>query len=856
MKSPPSVPIEPALFSDYAPPAGSYDEFIGRDGVVRPQWHQVQQMIDQHGPEGLGRLVETLGRLIREYGVTYNVYSAAATEPQLDWTMDVVPFLLDGAEQASLEEALSQRFHLLDLILRDCYGPQLLMEGGKIPAELVVGNPMFLPPCHGLLPGNFHHLHFYSADLTRAADGSWWVLSDRLEAPSGMGYALENRQLSHRVMPDLMRTSPVRALQPFVAQFCETVERLSPRSSDNPHVVLLTPGPATETYFEHSFLARMMGYPLVEGADLTVRDSHVYLKTISGMQRVDVILRRLDSEWCDALELRSDSLLGIPGLLHAVRAGNVAVANGLGCGLLQSPAFSAYLPGLSRILLGEELKIPSVATWWCGQEGALEYVIENLPKLAIKPAKDRRRGGIVFGNSLSESQLERWRRRLRAEPQDWCGQEIVASSTTPSFFGDELSPSRFLMRIFMIRYKGGYRMMPGGFVRAASAGSSSVSMQSGGISKDVWVSGFEPSDEAHSAVDRRAGGGDIIRRTAHNLPSRVADNLFWLGRYFERAEAQTRLIRCLIGALMDETWGDRGEAILQLFSALAPEDELMNLRVRKSSHGRVVDLEEAEKILGRWFRSRETPGGLRSSIRSITRTGASVKERLSLDAWHAISSLDELGVSLPFVGRNALDDRTLQAMDDIVGLLSSISGLSMENMTRGHGWNFQNLGRRIERSLHLCNLIHSTLVHSGKERESLHWLLLQCADSLITYRRRYFTSMHSKPVIDLLVCDPLNPRSLAFQAEQIRQHIASLPHHLEGNLSQPIDRTGLRINSLIGLAELEQLDLKDPLGSRPELGNFLDSLASELSALSERIASRYFAITTGNNDGPYPPTSI
>ncbi len=302
--------------------------------------------------------------------------------------MDVIPFLLDGAEQASLEDALSQRFHLLDLILRDCYGSQLLMGGGKIPAELVVGNPMFLPPCHGLLPGNFHHLHFYSADLTRAADGSWWVLSDRLEAPSGMGYALENRQLSHRVMPDLMRTSPVRALQPFVAQFCETVERLSPRTSDNPHVVLLTPGPATETYFEHSFLARMMGYPLVEGADLTVRDSRVYLKTISGMQKVDVILRRLDSEWCDALELRSDSLLGIPGLLHAVRSGNVAVANGLGCGLLQSPAFSAYLPGLSRVLLGEELKIPSVATWWCGQEGALEYVIEHLPELAIKPAKD------------------------------------------------------------------------------------------------------------------------------------------------------------------------------------------------------------------------------------------------------------------------------------------------------------------------------------------------------------------------------------------------------------------------------------------------------------------------------------
>ena len=634
-----------------------------------------------------------------------------------------------------------------------------------------------------------------------------------------------------------------------MAQFCETVERLSPRKGENAHVVLLTPGPANETYFEHSFLARTMGYPLVEGADLTVRDGRVYLKTISGMQQVDVILRRLDSEWCDALELRGDSVLGIPGLLHAVRAGNVAVANGLGCGLMQSPAISAYLPGLSRVLLGEELKIPSVATWWCGQQKALDYVLEHLAQLVIKPAKDRRRGGVVFGTSLSAGELERWRKKLRAEPQDWCGQEVVARSTTPSFIGDELGASQFLMRVYMIRHRGGYRMMPGGFVRSAIAGADSVSMQAGGISKDVWVSGFEPTNDGESASDDRTQGGVIIRRTAHNLPSRVADNLFWLGRYYERAEAQTRLIRCLIGALMDETWGDRGESILHLFSALAPEDELTDLRVRKSSHGRVVELAEAEKILGRWFRSADTPGGLRSSIRSIARTGASVKERLSLDAWHAINNLDEVGAGLPFVGRNGLDDRTLQAMDDIIGLLSSLSGLAMENMTRGHGWNFQNLGRRIERSLHLCNLIHSTLVHSGKDRESLHWMLLQCTDSLITYRRRYFTSMHSKPVIDLLVSDPLNPRSLAFQAEQIGRHIASLPHHLEGNLSQPIDKSGLRISSLIGLADLDELDRKDGRGIRPDLRTFLDSLAGELSTLSERVASRYFAITSGNNDG-------
>lgn len=825
----------------YKPPSGFYDEFTAPDGSVRAPWLDVHGTIEALGPEGIGRRAETLSRLIREYGVTYNVYSSSTPEQKLNWAMDVIPFILDGDEWSYLEDALSQRFHLIDLVLKDCYSDQHLLEGGKLPADLVVGNPGFLPACHGLLPNNYHSLQFYSADLARSPDGKWWVLSDRLDAASGMGYAIENRQLSQRVMPDLMRTTPVRSLQPFVAQFAETVERLSPRKNDNPHVVLLTPGPANETYFEHSFLARTLGYPLVEGEDLTVRNSRVFLKTISGMQQVDVILRRLDSEWCDPLELRHESLLGIPGLLQAVRAGNVAVANGLGCGLLQSPAFSAFFPGLCRVLLGEELKIPSVATWWCGEEKALDYVLKNLPKLVIKPAKDRNLSPAIFGNSLSEEELEFWRHRLRAFPRDWCAQEMVSHATTPSFFGDDLVPSPFLMRVYLIRHRGGYRMMPGGLARAAGKYSAlSVSMQSGGVSKDVWVRGYEP---VAVAPEDELTAEAPIRRSAHNLPSRVADNLFWLGRYFERTEEQTRLLRTLIAALMDESRGDRGESILSLFSALAPEEELLNLRVKQSSHGRVIDGLEAEKILRRWFRETSTTGGLRESIGNIMRTAASVKERLSLDAWHAVSNLSDLSNSLPVVGSHPLDDETLQAMDDIIGLLAGVSGLSMENMTRGHGWNFQDLGRRIERSLQLCNLLYSTLVHSDKDPESLLWLILQCTDSLITYRRRYFINLHAKPVIDLLICDPLNPRSLAFQAEQISQQIASLPHHYQNNLTQPMDKTALRISSLIGLADLNDLDFRDAKGHRPQLAEFLDKLASELSSLSEKVGSHYFAIT-------------
>jgi uncharacterized circularly permuted ATP-grasp superfamily protein/uncharacterized alpha-E superfamily protein len=841
MTPPLATTHSPGILSDYKPPQGFYDEFLATDGSVRQPWKDVHSTIDKLGPVGLGRRLDTLSRLIREYGVTYNVYSSSSPEQKLNWAMDVIPFILDGAEWSYLEDALSQRFHLIDLVLSDCYGAQRLLEGGKIPSDLVVGNPGFLPACHGLLPNNYHNLQFYSADLARSPDGKWWVLSDRLDAASGMGYAIENRQLSQRVLPDLMRTTPVRSLQPFVAQFSETIERLSPRKNENPHVVLLTPGPANETYFEHSFLARTLGYPLVEGADLTVRNSRVFLKTISGMQQVDVIVRRLDSEWCDPLELRNDSILGIPGLLQAVRAGNVAIANGLGCGLLQSPAFSAFFPGLCRNLLGEDLKIPSVATWWCGQEKALNYVLKNLPSLVIKPAKDRSISPAIFGNTLTDSELEAWRDKLRAFPREWCAQEMVSHATTPSFIGDELTPSPFLMRVYLIRHRGGYRLMPGGLARAATRYSSlSVSMQNGGISKDVWVTGFESNPVSQ---DNKLSGESLIRRSAHNLPSRVADNLFWLGRYFERAEEQTRLIRTLIAALMDESRGDRGESILTLFSALAPDEELTKLRIPESSHGLVIDSREAEKILRRWFREKNTDGGLRESIGSIMRTAASVKERLSLDAWHAVSNLADLSNSLPVVGSHTLDDQTLQAMDDIIGLLAGISGLSMENMTRGHGWNFQDLGRRIERSMQLCNLLYSTLIDAQKDPESLLWLLLQCTDSLITYRRRYFINLHAKPVIDLLIFDPLNPRSLAFQAQQISQQIASLPHHYQDNLTQPMDKAALRISSLIGLADLDALDSRDASGRRSQFADFLDKLAGELCNLSEKVGSHYFAIT-------------
>ena len=830
-----------SILGTYAPTQGFHDEFLAPTGGIRPPWSAVVDVLEQLGADGLSRRVDTLNRLVKEYGVTYNVYSEEE-KPQ-SWAMDVLPFIMAGEEWAKLEQSLSQRFHLLDLILRDCYGKQQLLEGGRIAPDLVLGNPGYLTACHDLLPESHHHIQLYCADLARSPDGNWWVLSDRLDAASGLGYALENRMLSHRVIPEALRPTPVRPLQPFLAQYCETIDCLAPGHKDNPTVVLLTPGPRNETYFEHAFLARTLGYPLVEGDDLTVRNSRVYMKTITGLEQVDVIVRRLDAEWCDPLELRSDSLLGVPGLLQAVRSRNVALANGMGCGMLQAPAFSAFLPGLCKLLLGEDLKLPSVATWWCGQPAALDYVIENLSKLVIKPAKHAQSHPAVFGDHLSKPDLATLRERILMNPSDWCGQEIVAKATTPSFHGSHLTPAHFLMRVYLTRHRGGYRMMPGGFVRASQGAGYAVSMQEGGVSKDLWVTG-KHSENDRLELTKNAllpSKPIIIRRSAHSLPSRVADNLYWLGRYFERAESQTRVIRVLINALMDEAWQDRSHSILQLFSAIASEDDLKKICKNGAN---VIILDQADAFLSRWLREEDGICALRSNVSSILRTARRVKERLSLDAWHAMSNLDELAATLPFVASSALSDKTLQTMDDMLGLLSGISGLSSENMTRGHGWHFQDLGRRIERALHLSNLIYSTLTEPSKDIEPTLWLLLECADSLITYRRRYFTAAHTTPVLDLLLCDPQNPRSMSFQANEISEHVANLPHQFGSTILQPVDKASLRLSSHLGLCEVDELDTQEADGRRANLATFLDDLASELCALSDQVGSHYFAITS------------
>lgn len=832
-----NTPFHP--LGSYRPPGNYYDEFLDSRMQPRPHWQSFAEIIRNWEAGEYSRREDQMGRIIKENGITYNVYSETQGESRL-WTMDLLPLIFDEDEWNRLGDSLGQRAELLNLVFKDVYGSQTLLKSGLLPPHLILANPHFCRPCHGLAKYSRHPIHLYAADLARSPDGNWWVLSDRLEASSGLGYSLENRFISARVFPGIMRQLQVKRLNRFVARLCSSYESLAPLNKDQPRIVLLTPGPANETYFEQSYLARNLGYTLVEGADLTVRDNRVFLKTISGVKEVDVIIRRVDTPWCDPLELRNESILGIPGLVDVLRGGRVAIANALGASLLESPALPAFLPGLCKQLLGEELKIPSAAAWWCGQEKEKAYVLDNLHKLVLKPTFRHGYGDSVFGPNLSESSLALWKSRIERTPRAFSAQEMVAQATTPVYQNGSFHSRHFLLRVYLMPTENGWEIMPGGLARIASGGDPiNVSMQKGGESKDVWVLGSETGAvEPHDKSDVPLVLSNV-RRGNLDLPSRVADNFFWLGRYVERTEGLTRVLQSIWESLIEQG-NDSDLSILPLYSYFLTD---LKMEPLTSGDPAQLDMDVAEKTLSLQIRDSRNAESLISNLNCLVTASIKVKERLSSQTWQQLIRLKELKLAAS-AQRYVFHEETNHLFSDTLDLLAGFNGLMTDNMTRGQNWLFLELGKRIERSLVILNLLHSSLLKKLPAEEEILRKLLNCADSSMTYRRRYLTLLNAEAVLDLLVLERTNPRSLAFQAEQIQQHLKQLPHNLQSSTSNPIDMKALSAFSRIGLAEPHILLKADADGSRPEMAEFLDDVSRDFVELAARIEQQYFAHTT------------
>jgi uncharacterized circularly permuted ATP-grasp superfamily protein/uncharacterized alpha-E superfamily protein len=835
----PEPPLHSDLLAGYPRGGGLFDEAFSTGGELLPHYACFVEAIQKLGGPELKRRRESCRRLLHEQGITYNVFGEASDQGvEQPWQVDPIPLVIAPEEWRSLETALIQRATLINTILADCYGPRELIRSRRLPPALVFAQPDFLRPCHGIRPPNDTFLHFYAADLARSPDGQWWVISDRTQVPTGAGYALANRLVTSRALPEPFRTCHVHRLAGFFRDMQLSLARLATRQSDNPRVVFLTPGPYSETYCEQSYLARYLGYMLVEGQDLTVRDDRVYLKTLSGLEPVHVIFRRVDDDFCDPLELRNDSILGVPGLLEAMRAGNVAVANSLGAGLLQSPAVMAFLPGLCHHLLGEELKIPSAATWWCGQESAREHVLENLDSLHVRPAFRLDAPEPEPHPNLSAAQRETLKRRIEFQPHLFAAQEQVELSTAPSWGPEGLKPRPVALRVYLVAMDGGYKMMAGGLTRvAAASGLHTLSMQHGGASKDTWVLSEDPVEAV--TLLSSPGGAVELRRVGNNLPSRLADNFFWLGRYAERADATARLLRSAFSRFTPE---NTAGALPQL----APILQTLKLPGEQAESEVVAPVSESD--LWSMVFDPDRPGSLRATTNSLQRLAMFLRERTSNDLWQVLGTLaDKLAMPAATLGLLAGD--AVGVLNQTLLSLAAFRGLARENMTRAHGWRFLDMGQRIERSIHLCAFLDNALASPDADNPSVLEAVLEVADSSLTYRGRYNLLPNLATVYDLVLLDDTNPRSLLFQLNQLVKHFERLPGVRENALPSPGQRILLECLTALRLLDPRDLTKLDSGWQESDVGGVIQQIRREMPRLSDAIAASYFAHSTISRAG-------
>lgn len=869
-------------------PGGQIDEMLNRDGQINPHWHTFMRTLDALGLAEIESLDKEVKRLLRENGVTYVLHGEQ--QGHRPWELDPIPFIISNTDWQTISDGLTQRAELLNLILTDLYGERTLIKDGVIPPETVYAHAGFLRACIGLAPSESPFLLNYAADLGRGPDGNIWILGDRTQAPSGAGYALENRTVLARALPNLFGEVGVhrlsfffRTLQNSVADLqyqLESAIRVAPHQIDNPHVVVLTPGPLNETYFEHAYLARYLGYTLVQGDDLTVWDGRVWLKSIDGLRPVDIILRRLDDIFCDPLELRQDSRLGVAGLMDAIRQGNVIVINPPGSGVLENSGLIPFLPSIAKRLMGEDLRLPSVATWWCGQPKEREYVLANLETLVIKTIHRQPGEQSLFGTQLSKAERDTLRIQINANPHLYVGQEQIHLSTTPSLIDGNLEPRAAILRCFLFAEKDGYAVMPGGLTRCAGEqGELTISIQDGGVSKDTWVLASEPEPHVSLWQRRITEVRGPASTNPAGLSSRAAENLFWVGRYAERAEGQARLLRIMLdkikvskmgletptlgevppSTVFTETLGGEPRNVSELAYL---RSMLRSLTGLNSSYPGFVSKDEQllESELFSIMKDTENSGSLVSTLQALLSAAYAVRDRWSTDTWRVMNNIEDLCASLdksiPKDGEpdiqiltdSALHEKELASLDQLMIFLSALSGFNAESMTQTIGWVSLDMGRRIERALLLIVLCRSNLV--AVQDDWVEHLLLEsvlaAAESLITYRSRYRAALHFPTVLELLLLDEHNPRSLLYQLKRLEEQIRGLPREKLGyRLSE---EEQLILEALTQLQLSNTMDLSERsehTTQRTGLEKLLVRLAQILIAISEALTQTYFSHVQG-----------
>jgi len=776
-----------------AAPDGHWDELRNRLGTAareaQPPGLLWSDFIARLGPEGLSGLnqrMANLRRQVHDNGITYNVH-AQTDQPQRPWALDLFPLMIGAEGWQQIEQGVRQRMQLLEHIMQDAYGPQSLVARGLLPAALVQGHPGYLHPMHGVAPVGGHYLSLAAFDLARGPDGLWWLLSQRTQAPSGLGYLLENRLIVSRLFPEAFESLSVQRLAATYQAMVEGLKARSPvAEGEAPHIALLTPGPYNETYFEHAYLARYLGLTLVQAEDLTVRGDKLYLKTLQGLQRVHGLLKRVDDTWLDPLELRADSALGVPGLLQAVRSGQVLVANTPGSGFLESNALLGFMPALAKDILGEELVLPAIPSWWCGESSALPEALQQLADGVVKPTYpsegQRQSFEPRLGRQMDQRERDEWAGRILREPEAHTVQSWLPLSHLPVWDDrakghDALQTRPVILRVFAVTDAAGqWQVLPGGLARLGTH-SGIASMQRGGSSADVWVQA--PSREA---VHTASLLGSAISSTPRQrlVTSRAAENLFWMGRYSERTENTLRLARLTLDVLGSED--QSSQRLLGWLSRMAQTHGLVQAEVPTAQQS--LRVFERALVAGLWDTSGATSVGY--NLRALVRAATAVRERLSTEHWQMLQDTES---SFFDAWRSADKSRPGRVPPTTVARhsllqnsqrLAALTGFQTDRMSRDDGWRLLSMGRHIERLDFLAGALNLAIEARLLKEQAGFDAVLNLFDSTISFHAQYQQSRTPQALTELLVSSPDNPRSLAWVAQTLRSRLRRIEHLADG----------------------------------------------------------------------------
>jgi len=778
------------LLAGYRPLPGVADELVDAAGNVRPVWRPFIDYLSKMKPEELARRIDQGDQYLRDAGVFFRQYGEESTERA--WPLSHLPVMIHESEWKTISDGLIQRAGLLELIAADLYGEQRLVTEGHLPASLIGMSPEWLRPLVGVRPRSGQFLQFMAFEIGRGPDGQWWVLGDRVQAPSGAGFALENRVATTRVFPDYYAEHNVQRLAGFFRAFRDTMNDL--RGDTESRVGILTPGLLNDTYFEHAYIARYLGFMLLEGEDLTVRNGQLMVRTIAGLEPVSVLWRRIDASYSDPLELNEQSRLGVPGIVDTIRRGNLAMVNALGSGILEMRALLAFMPKLARALLDEPLKLPNIATWWCGQESERAHVRAHADRMMIGEALSTRMlfdsedktslGATLQAQKVGVSDM------LDARGPMLVGQEAVTLSTAPVLSDGLLAPRPMSLRVFLARTPRGWRVMPGGYARIGrTQDATAIAMQRGGSVADVWVVSDQPVRN-ETMLPSQAAPYRRLHQSA--LPSRAADNLFWMGRYVERAEGLIRLLRA---------W---------------------HVRLAESGHADTPLLKHATEYPGFFGAdpARKVTKDLRTAIAAATSSASQVRDRFSMDGWTALNELAESArLELANIAPGYATARSLGLL---LRQITGFSGLVHDNMYRFEGWRFLSLGRSLERAGMLAGML--AWFADDAAPEGAFDFAVEVGDSVLTHRRLYAVASSRATVVDLLGCDADNPRSIHYQLSELREHVAVLPGAREQGQMSQLSRAIMKLHADVAVKTPESLDTDALVAIRGELGLVSDLL--------------------------------